>query len=176
VTQAGIGNSIVRETALFAVPWDNRGGVTRVIAERPGWRLSLATIAAKGPFSLFPGLVRHFALVAGTVELRRADGGLLPADGTLLARLDAQAPPLTFAGDDAVHADPGDAPALALNLMVPAAAPRLRLERWQAGHVPDALAVFACAAICANGAALAAHDTLFPAGAVALSGPALVVR
>jgi environmental stress-induced protein Ves len=169
VTQAGIGNSIVRETALVAVPWANRGGVTRVIAERPGWRLSLATIAAKGPFSLFPGLVRHFALVAGTVELRRADG-------TLLARLDAQAPPLTFAGDDAVHADPGDAPALALNLMVPAAAPRLRLERWQAGHVPDALAVFACAAICANGAALAAHDTLFPAGAVALSGPALVVR
>lgn len=169
MTQAAIGNSIVRNAALVAVPWANGGGVTRIIADRPEWRLSLATIAAMGPFSLFPGVVRHFALVAGHVLLRRADG-------SVLARLDAQSPPLTFAGEAPVHADPGEAPALALNLMMPAAAPRLRLERWQAGRVGDALAITACAAIAANDAALAPYDTLFPAGVVDVSGPVLVVR
>jgi environmental stress-induced protein Ves len=169
VTQAAIGNSIVRSAKLVAVPWANGGGVTRIIADRPDLRLSLATIGGAGPFSHFPGMTRHFALLAGQVVLRRGDG-------TLLARLDAGSPPLVFAGDDPVHADPGAAPALALNLMVPTDAPRLRLERWQAGRVGAALAITACAAIAANDAALAPYDTLFPAGVVDVSGPVLVVR
>jgi len=164
-----MGNSIVRAAALITVPWVDGGGVTRIIADLPQWRLSLATIAGAGPFSLFPGMVRHFALVAGQVILRRVDG-------TILAKLDAQSPPLVFAGDDRVYASPGDGPALALNLMVPVNAPRLRLERWHDGHLPDAVAIFACAPMRIDGAMLKPHDTLFSAGPVCLAGPALVVR
>lgn len=162
-------NCIVRAAALITVPWANGGGVTRIIADLPQWRLSLATIAGAGPFSLFPGMVRHFVLVSGRVLLRRPDG-------TILARLDAQSPALVFVGDDRVHASPGDEPALALNLMVPVNAPRLRLERWHDGHLSDAVAIFACAPMRINGATLGPHDTLFSAGPVHLAGPALVVR
>ncbi len=158
---------VVRAASLVAVPWANGGGVTRVIADGPDYRLSLATIADAGPFSSIPGVLRHFALVAGKIELTGAVTGVFDETGA----------PCTFAGDSPVHAVPLGGPALALNLMVPVGAPALRLERCEPGATVEALAVFACDAQTIAGVALGMHDTLFPAAPVRLAARALrVVR
>lgn len=171
MAQAGIGQgmaerAIVRAASLVAVPWANGGGVTRVLVDRPGaFRLSLATIDGEGPFSRFPGVLRHFALVAGRVDL------LGPAPFPL--SLDAQSPPVTFGGDVPVHAGLRGGAALALNLMVPDGAPRLRLVRGEG--LLDAVAIFACAPVTVDGARLDAHDCMLVDGPVRVLGPALVV-
>ncbi|GAA1258544.1 HutD family protein [Kitasatospora nipponensis] len=50
-----------------AAPWRNGGGVTREVAAAPdgSWRVSLAEVAADGPFSVFPGLDRVLTVVDG---------------------------------------------------------------------------------------------------------------
>ncbi|WP_420033141.1 HutD family protein [Streptomyces sp. cg28] len=56
-----------------AVPWKNGGGVTREILCHPhgadmadfGWRVSLAEVAADGPFSAFPGVDRTLTMADG---------------------------------------------------------------------------------------------------------------
>lgn len=171
---SGANGTIVRAAAVIAVSWANGGGITRVIAERRGaFRLSLATLADDGPFSPFPGLVRHFALVAGQV-------GLSGSEAPFPVELDAASAPIVFPGNRAVHAAIAGAPALALNLMVPVDAPPLRLERCNDGVVRDGLAVFACDDVAVDQAPgrvlLAPHDTLFPAGPFRVTGRALVVR
>jgi len=67
---------IVRESAYRTVPWKNGGGLTREIFREPAepapfdWRLSLASIDASGPFSIFAGYHRTLVLVQGAgVEL-----------------------------------------------------------------------------------------------------------
>ena len=88
---------ILRESDYVTVPWKNGGGLTREILKVPtdadafDWRLSLATIAAPGPFSAFDGYDRTLALVRGAgVELDfgphgqvslRAPGQLVQFDG-----------------------------------------------------------------------------------------------
>ncbi len=56
---------------LPATPWKNGGGVTReIVCQPPGaglaafdWRVSIATIASDGPFSLFAGIDRVITLL-----------------------------------------------------------------------------------------------------------------
>ncbi|MET9495296.1 HutD family protein [Streptomyces sp. NPDC006552] len=56
-----------------AVAWKNGGGVTREIAAAPPdadmagfvWRVSIADVAADGPFSAFPGVDRTLTMVEG---------------------------------------------------------------------------------------------------------------
>jgi hypothetical protein len=67
---------VLREIDYVSVPWKNGGGLTREILKAPpeasafDWRLSLAGIAASGPFSAFDGYDRTLALVDGDgVEL-----------------------------------------------------------------------------------------------------------
>ena len=158
--------AIVHGSALIAVPWANGGGVTRVIADRPGaFRLSLATIAADGPFSHFPGFMRHFALVSGCVALSCQAG-----------TIDALSPPVTFRGDQPVAARLCDGPALAVNLMVPDGAPGLRLIRSAGDVALDAVAIFACEPVVVDGVgALDIHDTMVCNGPVRWVGRALVV-
>lgn len=58
---------------LESTAWKNGGGSTTEVAISPvgagldtfDWRISLATIASDGPFSLFPGVDRTLALVDG---------------------------------------------------------------------------------------------------------------
>ena len=82
---------------LPAMAWKNGGGVTREIVREPtganlddfDWRVSVADIAAAGPFSRFVGIDRHLLLLEGDgVNLTSAETGLdvnLLADDTVLA-------------------------------------------------------------------------------------------
>ena len=89
------------------VPWKNGGGVTRELLRLPAeaagdWtlRISVADIAADGPFSPFPGITRWFAVVAGAgVRLRFADRILNIRRGDAPLRFDgADAPGCTLLG------------------------------------------------------------------------------
>jgi environmental stress-induced protein Ves len=91
-------------SSLPAMPWKNGGGTTQEIASWPqgagldgfGWRASIATIAAAGPFSTFAGVDRSIMLLEG-------DGvRLFTHDGRIEHRLDVPHRPFAFSGDDAI--------------------------------------------------------------------------
>jgi environmental stress-induced protein Ves len=92
---------------LPAVAWKNGGGTTREIACRPAgaglddfdWRVSVATIAADGAFSAFPGIDRTIALLHGDgVHLHSTDGSAIDH------RLDTFFQPFAFDGGHALRA------------------------------------------------------------------------
>ncbi|MFZ4719679.1 MAG: HutD family protein [Ilumatobacteraceae bacterium] len=108
------------------MPWRNGGGTTTEIARHPAgdepfdWRLSVADVAADGPFSRFDGIDRVIVLLSGAgMDLRGAGD----AGGTVALR-----PPFgrhAFAGEVAVDATLVDGPTTDLNLM-------WRRDRWTA--------------------------------------------
>lgn len=116
---------VLRAADRIAMPWKNGGGVTREVAAHPPgaaldafeWRISLAEIAADGPFSTFPGVDRVLTVIQG-------EGLLLTVDDRMLA-LDAASPPLAFPGEAAVSARLTDGPISDLNVMV-------RRDTWRA--------------------------------------------
>jgi environmental stress-induced protein Ves len=81
-------------------PWKNGGGVTVEVAIHPegasldgfAWRISLATVASDGPFSLFPGIDRTLTVLTGA-------GIDLAVAGQAVMRLDPGSPPFSFPGD-----------------------------------------------------------------------------
>lgn len=96
-------------------PWKNGGGTQRDLLRMPEgerWlvRASLAEITRDGPFSHFPGITRHFAVVSGR-------GVRLSIDGHAheVAASDAA---LTFDGGACCHCTLLDGPTEALNLML----------------------------------------------------------
>jgi hypothetical protein len=90
---------------LAAVPWKNGGGSTTEIAIEPpdalfetfDWRISLATIAEDGAFSVFPGVDRTLALVDG-------HGVTLDIDGEERVLQCDDEPVVAFAGEASVYA------------------------------------------------------------------------
>jgi len=76
-------STLIPFAGLSPVPWKNGGGSTTEIAIAPPdagfddfeWRVSLATIAADGPFSQFPGVDRTLVLVEGHGVTLDFDGG-----------------------------------------------------------------------------------------------------
>jgi environmental stress-induced protein Ves len=108
---------ILRAAERRAAPWKNGGGLTREVAVDPAgsalgdfeWRVSIAEVHRRGPFSPFPGVDRHMALLSGRLALAMADRGTL----TLVP----ESAPLTFAGELAVTAEPLHSPVTDLNVM-----------------------------------------------------------
>lgn len=107
-----------RET-LPVTPWKNGGGTTQEIAcwpndAAPGdfaWRSSIATIAAPGPFSVFPGIDRSIMLLDGDgVHLRSGDG-------SIDHRLDVPHRPFAFRGDEVLGCTPLGGASSDLNVM-----------------------------------------------------------
>lgn len=98
-------------------PWRNGGGVTHDVAVFPEgasdedflWRASIATIAAAGPFSSFPGVERTLLLLRGE---------LVVALGGTEHRLHPGSAALPFAGEEAVSAYPAGEACTVLNIMV----------------------------------------------------------
>ncbi|MFK0379428.1 HutD family protein [Pandoraea sp. NPDC090278] len=91
---------------FLKMPWKNGQGVTTelAVARRPGedgfdWRISTATVAVPGPFSVFAGIDRSLAIVRGGTLTLNVEG--LP-DVTLTTRT----APYAFGGELAVSSTP----------------------------------------------------------------------
>lgn len=72
---------LIRRSAFTTTRWKNGGGVTHEAVREPAgadeylWRISVAEIAASGPFSDFAGYRRHMLLLQGDgVRLRFSNG------------------------------------------------------------------------------------------------------
>lgn len=100
------------------MPWKNGLGITREVISRPAsdgsggfdWRISLATVGASGPFSVFSGIDRTIAVLQG-------DGMQLTVDGRREPPLSVETAPFAFSGDAAVQADCLGGETLDLNVM-----------------------------------------------------------
>jgi hypothetical protein len=110
---------LVHAASAAPQPWKNGGGVTRELLRLPAaasgaddWtlRISVADIAADGPFSPFPGVTRWFAVLEG------AGVRLVFPDRVL--NVHRSAAPLRFDGADAPGCTLLDGPTRDLNVMV----------------------------------------------------------
>ncbi|MFI8263017.1 HutD family protein [Streptomyces sp. NPDC085665] len=108
---------ILRAGDREAVAWKNGGGVTREIAAWPegaamadfGWRISLAEVAADGPFSAFPGVDRTLTLAEGAgMDLTVAGARRL---------VDERCAPQDFPGDVPTACRLLDGPVVNFNVM-----------------------------------------------------------
>jgi uncharacterized protein len=108
---------VLRESDYIAVPWKNGGGVTREIHREPqapepfAWRLSLATVDSRGPFSRFDGYERTLVFVRGA-------GMMLSFTGHGESRLTSAGQMVSFDGSWDTLGSPLDGPCTDLNLMV----------------------------------------------------------
>lgn len=97
--------TLIPFAGLAPVSWKNGGGSTTEIAIAPPeagfddfeWRISLATIAADGAFSQFPGVDRTLVLVDG-------HGATLDIEGEGQVAVSADEPVQSFAGEAQVQA------------------------------------------------------------------------
>jgi len=127
---------ILRAAGRSAVPWKNGGGITREVAVHPpgsdlgsfDWRVSLAEVRSPGPFSTFPGIDRHLALISGRLLLRIA--------GEEAVLLTPASEPCDFPGDLAAAAEPLDSPVADLNVMTRRGRFAARLRRCSAVRDP----------------------------------------
>ncbi|MES2896415.1 MAG: HutD family protein [Pseudomonadota bacterium] len=110
---------VLRAADRIAVPWKNGGGVTRDVVVSPAgagidefdWRISIADVAAGGPFSAFPGIDRILTVIEGA-------GLSLSIDGRAAVVLGEGSPPLAFSGDARCDAGLRQGPIRDLNVMV----------------------------------------------------------
>ena len=96
---------LIRASDCRITPWKNGGGSTTEIAAEPSgasldafdWRISMARVAADGPFSEFPDIDRTLAIVKG-------NGLVLTIGDDAPVTLNRDSEPLRFAGDIATSA------------------------------------------------------------------------
>jgi environmental stress-induced protein Ves len=116
-----------------AVPWKNGGGVTREIAAAPegaaidafDWRVSMAEVAAAGPFSRFEGVDRILTVLNGELEL--SFPGEPPE--TFTATLTPGSEPFAFPGDRDYAGAPRGGAVTDLNVMVRRGSMRAEVRR-----------------------------------------------
>jgi len=107
----------LRRGQYRSMPWRNGGGVTLEIAREPAagsdflWRLSLATVAASGPFSNYAGYQRSVTLIDGA-------GFRLAIDTRDPVVLDSIGASVLFPGDAATDCTLLQGPSTDLSLMV----------------------------------------------------------
>ncbi|OWV61247.1 HutD-family protein [Rhizobium sp. N122] len=112
------------------MPWKNGGGETVEIAVSPeeaglagfDWRVSMATVAADGPFSIFPGIDRTLVILDG-------NGIVLDIEGKTPVLLTTASDPLAFPADIPVAARLQDGAITDLNVMTRRAGLAHRLVR-----------------------------------------------
>ncbi|WP_211821696.1 HutD family protein [Streptomyces filamentosus] len=122
-----------------ATSWRNGGGVTREVAAGPAgaglddfaWRVSLADVAAGGPFSSFPGVDRVITVVEGP-------GMELTVDGTPHTVAEPYAP-FPFSGDAVTECRLLGGPLVDFNVMTRRATTtaRVRTEREAFSVAPE---------------------------------------
>ncbi|MGW7436526.1 HutD/Ves family protein [Streptomyces sp. NPDC054849] len=154
---SGGGVRILRAGDRTATVWKNGGGVTREIAAWPegagmddfGWRVSLAEVAADGPFSAFPGIGRTLTLAEGA--------GMDLTVGGVRRLVDERFAPQDFPGDEPTDCRLLSGPVVNFNVM------------YRRGAVEARTAVVRGRAA----AAVRPGETLL---VVALEGPAVLER
>src|SRR5476651_2240827 len=108
---------LITVDSLLSMPWKNGGGTTREVLKFPAsatidtfdWRISLATVATSGPFSIFPEIDRTMIVTDGQgIEL---DG---ESKRLVLRRADE---PFSFAGESPYRASLIDGPIADFNVM-----------------------------------------------------------
>jgi hypothetical protein len=111
------------------MPWKNGGGVTRELLKLPHptdparflARLSIATVGASGPFSVFPGVDRTLMLLDGA-------GVALSIGGAPEVVLDRRWQPFAFPGEADVQCRLLGGPVRDFNLMVDRAVAQASFE------------------------------------------------
>jgi environmental stress-induced protein Ves len=109
---------ILRAANYRDMPWKNGMGFTTEIAISPGaaslddfdWRISMAHVAADGPFSRFPGIDRTLLLLEG-------NGMILAGHHHDPVCLERNSDPYAFRGDVTTDAMLVSGPILDLNIM-----------------------------------------------------------
>ncbi|MBX4864467.1 HutD family protein [Rhizobium bangladeshense] len=109
---------ILRASDHKRMPWKNGKGETVEIAVFPpgasindfDWRISMATVAEDGPFSIFPGIDRTLAILDG-------NGMVLDIAGSTPVPLTTASDPLAFPADIPVAARLEDGAITDLNVM-----------------------------------------------------------
>ena len=144
---------IVRPTDVAPQAWASGLGVTRVLAARPGWRISLAEIEGRMPFSPFLGADRLL------IPLSPA-GVALEINGRV-SRV-PQHSAITFRGEDQVFADTGSGRVTVVNLMARRSSGRMQ---WAIRRVSGAIAETADAIVVLAGR-VEVRGEVAPPGAV----------
>ncbi|MEK1929380.1 MAG: HutD family protein [Pararhizobium sp.] len=109
---------VLKASTYRRMPWKNGGGETVEIAVFPpeadlttfGWRISMATVATDGPFSVFPGIDRTLSILQG-------EGMELNIAGRAPVVLTQASQPLTFPADAATSARLVSGAIVDLNIM-----------------------------------------------------------
>lgn len=110
--------NLLRASSYKRMPWKNGGGETVEIAVFPAnasvenfdWRISMATVASDGPFSIFPEIDRSLSILAG-------NGVALAIDGAGPISLTVDSQPLPFSADVPVVATLTNGAITDLNVM-----------------------------------------------------------
>lgn len=126
--------AVLRAAGRRAQPWKNGGGTTAEVCVHPSgsgvedfeWRISIAEVAAAGPFSRFPGVDRVLTVLDGEIALTFED-----ADSRHV--LTTRSDPYCFAGDRSCHGEPLTGTVRDLNVMVRRAQWSAHVERLHAG-------------------------------------------
>ena len=159
---------ILRAADRTAVQWRNGGGVTREVAAWPKgagfddflWRVSMAEVAADGPFSVFPGVDRVLAVLEGRLRLE-LDGATVELGPGEVAG---------FPGETATRGIVLEGPVLDLNLMTRRGRVGT-LERLATGALPPGpgLALVTDPARLSTGESLARYDAVLLEAGEAIS-------
>ncbi|GAB2580500.1 HutD family protein [Dyella jejuensis] len=141
--------SIIHLRDCPALPWKNGMGRTRELAVHPAgagiddflWRVSVAEVDSAAPFSPFPGIDRHIALLEGA-------GFTMTLDGQHAHALTTPFAPFAFPGEARVAAHLHGGPTRDFNLMLRRGTVRGELVTWEEPGrqvVDDAVALLYCA-------------------------------
>lgn len=155
------------------MPWKNGGGTTTELAVHPPgaglddflWRVSVADVAASGPFSAFPGIERTIMLLAGAPMTLRGPSGM-----TTLSRY----APHRFAGEDAIDGILSGGAVRDFNVMARRGRVRAAVAVLRGGCHASAGRAGALLVYCAEGSAQVAVGTGAPIALTA--GETLVER
>lgn len=109
---------LIRFRDLPSMPWKNGGGSTVELLTRPqgatlsdfDFRISVATVAQDGPFSVFPHIDRTLALVDG-------EGLTLHLAGEAPIVIDDATPYASFPGETSIHATVNHGTTMDFNVM-----------------------------------------------------------
>lgn len=109
---------IIRRADFQRMPWKNGGGETIQVAidesarglDDFAWRVSMARVAADGPFSIFSGIDRTLCILEG-------EGMALSIAGRAAVVLDRASHPFAFPADVPVQATLPGGPIIDLNVM-----------------------------------------------------------